>query len=258
MPYYISKNHPECKSGWATVKSNYEIIGCHETKQGAIDQMVAVSRAEDMEPGGTHPRDRKKEAAASELKQGDFVSWNSSGGRARGRIEHVMKNGTLGVPDSDFSIEATEEDPAALIRIWREGSDGWEETETLVGHKFSTLTKINPLNESIKVTEAEARYKVPQGVQSAARRALKWISDGKAGDGFTATGRRRAAQLAAGGSVSRDTVARMRSYFARHAVDKKATGFNAGEKGYPTPGRVAWDAWGGDAGRTWVNGIKLD
>ena len=258
MPYYISKKHPDCKSGWATVKSNYEIIGCHKTKDSAIKQMVAVSIAEDIPPGGTHPRDKKKtEAAADELKMGDFVSWNSSGGRARGRIEHIMRDGTLGVPDSSFSINATAEDPAALVRIWREGSDGWEETETLVGHKFSTLTKINPLNEAFRVQEA-GPYKIPEGVQSAAKRALKWISEGKAGDGFTDTGRRRASQLASGGTVSRDTVARMKSYFARHAVDKKAEGFSAGEKGYPSPGRVAWDAWGGDAGQTWVNRLKLD
>ena len=36
-------------------------------------------------------------------------------------------------------------------------------------------------------------YKVPQGVSSAAKRAQKWISEGKAGSGFTDTGRRRAA-----------------------------------------------------------------
>lgn len=105
--------------------------------------------------------------------------------------------------------------------------------------------------------EAEG-YKVPSGVQSAAKRALGWIADGKAGGGFTSTGRRRASQLAKGGTVNRDTVARMKSYFARHAVDKKATGFSAGEEGFPSPGRVAWDAWGGDAGRTWVNRVKLD
>lgn len=110
----------------------------------------------------------------------------------------------------------------------------------------------------LSVKEAAGEYKIPAGVQSAAKRALKWIADGKAGDGFTATGRRRASQLAKGGTVTRDTVARMKSYFARHAVDKKATGFNSGEEGYPSPGRVAWDAWGGDAGRTWVNRVKLD
>lgn len=108
-----------------------------------------------------------------------------------------------------------------------------------------------------KFEEAET-YKVPSGVQSAAKRAQKWISEGKAGSGFTATGRRRASQLASGGSVSRDVVVKMRAYFARHAVDKKATGFNSGEEGYPSPGRVAWDAWGGDAGRTWVNRLKVD
>lgn len=107
--------------------------------------------------------------------------------------------------------------------------------------------------------EAEdGKYSPPEGVQNAAKRALKWIADGKAGGGFTATGRRRASQLASGRSVNRDTVARMKSYFARHTVDKKATGFNAGEEGFPSPGRVAWDAWGGDAGQAWVNRIKLD
>lgn len=85
-------------------------------------------------------------AAPDALSEGDFVSWQSSGGTARGRIEHIMREGTLGVPDSSFSIEATAEDPAALIRIYRAKQDGWEETETLVGHKFSTLRKINPLS----------------------------------------------------------------------------------------------------------------
>lgn len=84
-------------------------------------------------------------AKPGDLKVGDYVSWNSSGGRARGQVEHIMREGTLGVPDSEFSIEASEEDPAALIRIFREGGEGWAATETLVGHRFSTLTKIQAL-----------------------------------------------------------------------------------------------------------------
>jgi hypothetical protein len=114
------------------------------------------------------------------------------------------------------------------------------------------------VNIGMPMTEAAKTYKVPAGVSSAAKRALKWIADGKAGGGFTSTGRRRASQLASGGTVSRDTVARMKSYFARHTVDRKANGFFAGEKNYPSPGRVAWDAWGGDAGKSWTNGINLD
>ena len=84
-------------------------------------------------------------AAAGELSEGDFVAWQSSGGTARGRIEHIMRTGTLGVPGSDFSIDASSDDPAAPIRIYRPKQDGWAETETLVGHKFSTLRKIDAL-----------------------------------------------------------------------------------------------------------------
>jgi HK97 family phage prohead protease len=89
------------------------------------------------------------------LKTGDFVKWNSSGGTAKGRIEHVMREGVLGVPDSSFSIEATKEDPAALIRIYRDGA----ETETLVGHKFSTLTKITQ-EEALKSFGGTAMKKI--------------------------------------------------------------------------------------------------
>jgi len=51
MPYYITDKAEGC-TGWATIKEDGEVIGCHTTKQDAIDQMVAVSVAEEMEPGG--------------------------------------------------------------------------------------------------------------------------------------------------------------------------------------------------------------
>jgi HK97 family phage prohead protease len=102
---------------------------------------------------------------------------------------------------------------------------------------------------------ADDTYEPPQGVQDAAARALEWIAEGLAGDGFTDVGRARASQLAAGEPVSRETIGRMANYFGRHASDRDAEGFNSGEEGYPTPGRVAWDAWGGDPGRTWSTGI---
>jgi hypothetical protein len=186
------------------------------------------------------------------IREGTFVSWNSSGGRARGQVEHVMTEGVLGIPGSEFQINAEPDDPAVLIRIWRERAEGWEATETLVGHKMSTLTRIEPLSKE--------SFTPPQGVQDAAQRALDWIAEGHAGSGFTDVGRARAAQLARGDNVSEDTIRRMRSYFARHEVDQQATGWNSGEDGFPTPGRVAWDAWGGDAGKTWSETIvaRLD
>jgi HK97 family phage prohead protease len=149
MPYFVTDSSPDC-SGWATIKEDGEVMGCHTTKQQAIDQMVAISLAEEIEPGGERAR-------PDELRIGDFVSWNSSGGRARGRIVRIVRDGTINVPDSDFNIEGTEDDPAALIRIFREQEDGWEATDVLVGHKFSTLTKIDDLRIKYKKMKKQKR-----------------------------------------------------------------------------------------------------
>jgi hypothetical protein len=97
----------------------------------------------------------------------------------------------------------------------------------------------------------------PKGVQRNAARAVSWIEDGKAGRNFTDVGRRRAHQLADGDDLSDAEVKKMQAYFARHAVDKKADGFKRGTDGFPSPGRVAWDAWGGDEGERWVRGIDV-
>jgi len=87
----------------------------------------------------------EQRAEPDALSVGDFVSWDSSGGRARGKIERIERDGSINVPDSEFTVNGTEEDPAALIQVYREGDDGWEATETKVGHRFSTLTKIEAL-----------------------------------------------------------------------------------------------------------------
>ena len=83
----------------------------------------------------------------SREKVGDFVEWDSSGGTARGRIEHIMEEGVLGIPGTDFSVTAEEGDPAVLIRIYEEVENGYKATETLVGHKMSELRYIEPLPE---------------------------------------------------------------------------------------------------------------
>jgi len=148
---------------------------------------------------------------------------------------------------------------------------GWntvkDDGEVLGKHK----TKAQAIAQMVAVSLAEGipvggeravdpneTYSPPAGVAVAAKRALQWIADGFAGSGFTAVGRRRASQLASGEDVSGDVVNRMISYFARHEIDKQATGFSFGEDGFPSAGRVAWDAWGGDAGQSWVNGLPED
>ena len=68
---------------------------------------------------------------------GDKVSWNASGGTAEGRVLRIERSGKINVPDSSFEIEGTEDDPAALIVLYRDGKP----TDTKVGHKVSTLKK---------------------------------------------------------------------------------------------------------------------
>ena len=92
-------------------------------------------------------------------------------------------------------------------------------------------------------------YKPTSGMASAAKRALKWRADGKPGG--TLVGLARANQLKDRDPLTASTVLRMFSFFSRHEVDKRATGFNSGEEGFPSKGRVAWDLWGGDGGYSW-------
>jgi len=99
------------------------------------------------------------------------------------------------------------------------------------------------------VAKAES-FTPPKGVQEAAQQALEWMKDGKAGDGFTPVGRKRASDSAHGHAVSLDTLKRMKAYFDRHQSDKDSPHWNE-----PSPGKVAWYAWGGDAGYSWAQSV---
>jgi hypothetical protein len=66
---------------------------------------------------------------------GSMVSWNSSGGRATGKITRIIRNGTFNVPNSDFTITGTPENPAVAIRVYQDGKP----TDTIVGHRMNTL-----------------------------------------------------------------------------------------------------------------------
>ena len=83
---------------------------------------------------------------AQSIKRGDSVSWNSSGGTAKGKVTKIITNGSENIPNSSFTITGTAEDPGALIKVYRPNSDGkYEATDTIVGHKTSTLQKIATL-----------------------------------------------------------------------------------------------------------------
>ena len=100
------------------------------------------------------------------------------------------------------------------------------------------------------LVEADVDLEPTSGMAAAAERALAWRDEH--GRGGTEVGVARARDIKNGRNLSPDTVRRMRAYFTRHASDAKAEGFNSGEEGFPSAGRIAWDLWGGDAGAAWA------
>jgi HK97 family phage prohead protease len=93
----------------------------------------------------------------------------------------------------------------------------------------------------------------PSGVKAAAARGLAMRREH--GRGGTAIGIARARDLSNGTKLSPSTVRRMKAFFDRHAPDRKAPGFNAGEEGYPSNGRIADLLWGGRSGESYANKV---
>lgn len=91
----------------------------------------------------------------------------------------------------------------------------------------------------------------PQGARDAAQRGLDLRREH--GRGGTSVGIARARDIAGGKDLSLSTVKRMASFFARHEVDKSADGW--GSTSDPSNGYIAWLLWGGDAGKSWAQGI---
>lgn len=100
-------------------------------------------------------RQEMQKAAPEDLKVGDYVSWNSSGGTARGKIKRVVKNGETGIQ----GISGTPEDPAAVIVVWRKSGDKYEASDVEVAHKFSTLRKIESLMKQDKIYTLMSKIK---------------------------------------------------------------------------------------------------
>lgn len=252
MPYYITKDSAGC-SGWAVVKSDGEVLGCHRTKGSAIDQMVAVSLSEGIEPGG----ERSVRAMPGSLKIGDYVSWESSGGRARGQIEEIVEDGRINVPNSSVSVNGTPADPAALIQIYERIGEYWQDTDVYVAHKFSTLTQIDPLPEApdqpddededdMEENSVEIRQvnlDPPAYMRAAARAGLRYYEQGKGGDGLVEKTIREARAMASG-NVTAEKWVRIRAWIARHLVDLDSPAARPDSPDYPSAGVVAHLLWG--------------
>lgn len=90
----------------------------------------------------------------------------------------------------------------------------------------------------------------PQGIKDTAKRAKDWVEENGYGSCMTPVGKARLNQLANGEPISLETVKRMYSYLSRHKKDLESS------KSYDDGcGKLAYDAWGGEAGLSWSERI---
>ena len=101
------------------------------------------------------------------------------------------------------------------------------------------------LTQLLHESYAHINMRPPEGVKSACKRGLA-LKGKHGGDGLTGAAVAWAKKLSTGQPITPEKVRKMHAFFARHKVDKRA-----GWDKPPTPGYVAWQLWGGDAGRAW-------
>ena len=96
-------------------------------------------------------------AAPGELAVGDYVEMSYGDGKTKGEVVEVLTTGAAS--GADGAVDATAEDPAALVEVLREvGTTGdFEETDVQVARSFSGLTKVDaPRIVEIESPEAKA------------------------------------------------------------------------------------------------------
>ena len=215
MPYFITDKSPDC-SGWATIKEDGEVIGCHTTKQDAIDQMVAVSIAEDMEPGGERALpDNYRPALSPDVPEG----------RACGNCYHY----------DETNVQGEGDDLKAYCHKWDAYVDGGFYCNAWQPHEEEMQEE-----DSVRQVSLE----IPVYIRSAARKGLDYYGQGLAGDGLVDRTVREARDMARG-QITEDKVIRANAWAQRHAVDLDAPkNSDASNDQFPGAGAVAHYLWG--------------
>ena len=216
MPYFITDQSPDC-SGWAVVKEDGEVIGCHDSKEDALAQMVAVSLGEGIEPGG--------EYSAARVLPDNYrpaLSPDVPEGRACGNCV--------------FYNEAKVEGDKAYCEKW---------DDYVRGDHYCNAWQ--PDDGGEEENQIRILIDVPQYIQEAAEKGLTYERNGFAGDGLQPQTVEEARQLRAG-QVEDDKVTRMRAWILRHRGDWEgvARNSNSDDPDFPGPGAVAAYLWGVD------------
>lgn len=219
MPYFIEGDNPDC-AGWATVKQDGEIMGCHQTKADAIDQMVALSLAEDIEPGGERSQ-RDLPDAYRPANSDDVPEGRACGNCAFYNDDIVNEDG---------------------VRVWCERWDDWVRGD----HYCDAWVADDDDDVDDVVIVRQVALDPPQYIRDAASRGLELHAEGLSGDGVVPRTIREA-RLMAAGDISEDKVRRANAWGARHAVDLEApSNNNPDDDDWPGAGAVAHYLWGID------------
>ena len=232
MPYFITDTAEGC-SGWATIKDDGEVIGCHTTKQDAIDQMVAVSIAEDIEPGGERIKKVKVKTSYRELPDNyrPALADDVPDGRACGNCYFYDESRVNEAGDKAWCEKWDEfVDGAYYCNAWQPDDD---------------MDYMDDDEDDLRAINQDA----PAYMRAAARRGLAYYADGLGGDGLVDK-TIRDARLMADGQVSDDKWIRTAAWIARHLVDLDSPDANPNSDNYPSAGVVAHLLWGSGPSKT--------
>ena len=124
MPYHVGAKGSYGCAGYPALKDDGTVMGCHKTRGAAARQIYAINISEG-------------NIGKAMVKEGDMVMAPNDDEVYVGRIVHVMTDGMLGMPGSEYSIMASAEEPAVLIQLFEMKEGGLEETEYFIGKKAS-------------------------------------------------------------------------------------------------------------------------
>jgi uncharacterized protein len=214
MPYFISDTAEGC-DGWATVKDDGEVLGCHATKDEAIDQALAIAQAE----GSTFEGERSTRDLPDNYRPA--TSEDVPEGRACGNCIF-------------FNEDNLDDEGRAFCERWEEYVEG--------GAYCNAWQARDDDDEDDELRQVDLTP--PAYMRASARRGLEWHREGLSGDGVVDRTIREAEAMSRG-VITADKWVRLRAWISRHLVDMDAPANTPGDENYPGPGAVAMALWGG-------------
>ena len=173
-------------------------------------------------------------------------------------MNHVGKNGSRVLFTDDKNGVVVDVDENIVVESGSIttllASASWEEHDIDEDSSVYELAEAALTTLDIAVVAAGSRlYTIPKSAQAEAKKALEWRKEYKRGG--TPVGVNTARTLMKGGQIGIEKVRHIAKYFPRHEIDKKAKGYEPGEQGFPSRGRIAWALWGGDSAWRWAQQI---